>query len=485
MSVFDSYFSGDAIEKLSDRKILIFLSIFALIILLSPLMMRLASGVSLMFNEESYYNSRIAERLIKGESLISDNLSGIIKPFYVTPYHYLLAFFGLFFNIASLSYILPIIFGLLTVILLYLIMTHFDLHKTIKSFTVLFFISSPVFVHTFSYSNHYFSLVFFVLLAIFLFIQEKYIYSIISIPIIGIIYFYGFFNALFILILFLLFSLYYKEKHIWFLSALFLVFLLYAVYSLNNYYFFDIFEKSYLTGFIFEFGSKVGFSIFLILLFIIGFFVTWENKKKIYPVYMLIIALFTLSFFNSFESLLYLSILFSLFASYGFSYLYKKVWELNIMKVCALALILCALLISVLIFILLSSSLEPDIHSLRAAKWIGEKVEPNELILSYPSHSFIIQDVAKRKTFIDNIDISFLENSPNKNAFHEILGAQDIESLKSLLIKNEISIIYIDNELKEYSRSIGVERGLLYLLRNNETFKKVYKDKDIEIYRLI
>ena len=65
-----------------------------------------------------------------------------------------------------------------------------------------------------------------------------------------------------------------------------------------------------------------------------------------------------------------------------------------------------------------------------------------------------------------------------------VFNSNDLEKTKKVLDKYEIDYIFITPEMKKKKMN-NKEEGLLFLFRNKETFKNIYKWDDVEIWEYL
>ena len=79
--------------------------------------------------------------------------------------------------------------------------------------------------------------------------------------------------------------------------------------------------------------------------------------------------------------------------------------------------------------------------------------------------------------------------APNPNGRYEIseeiFQSRDLKTVVSLLSQNNIRYIFIDEKMKEGLVWKRPDQGMLLLLKNNETFKNIYDQDNMEIWEVI
>ncbi|MEK6835478.1 MAG: hypothetical protein AABX55_00440, partial [Nanoarchaeota archaeon] len=126
----------------------ILLIIATVIILLLPTLLRDSSGY---ITEEPYFLERISN-LLRDKNTEIDNLSYIERPFtYLLAQPFILSLFNNLNEKAIL--ILPILFGIISLILFYFILKKLNISQNIRDLSAIILIISPPFIYTFSHNN--------------------------------------------------------------------------------------------------------------------------------------------------------------------------------------------------------------------------------------------------------------------------------------------------------------------------------------------
>jgi hypothetical protein len=445
-----------------------------------------------IIGQGSYYHIRIAEEIIKTGVPTYDKLSGSNYTF--NPLHLLLAFFIYIAGTKATSIAFPFIFGIASLLLYLRILKKLHFDPASKMTASLLLVSSPIFLYTFSTINAFLLPVFFNLLGFyffvrddgrFLFFQESRLNFYISILIFSFIPFFGVFNILITIALLLAYSCFEKNKLKNFYFLTFILLLISLIYSTTLYPFF--FQEKFtltmglLTNLIFQLGAKTGFRIFILLLSLIGFFKLWSDKNKRISIFIFLLLFFASLFLSNL--LFYLNFLIAIPAACGLLTLLKMKWRVRLIKNLTLLILISGLLISSILSIAQFSTSSPDNQLINALLWL-RSYSGGGRVLSHPSNSFWIQKIANKPTFADPTLQGSLFYANRFNITEQIFYSRNLEKTSFLLTDNNISYIFIDPEMKYGKVWTRQGHGLLFLLENSETFKKIYDHNDIEIWKL-
>lgn len=474
------------IENLLTEKRILFGSILlAAIILLIVPVFRLLFFSSLLPGDEPYYHIRMAQYI--RENGIPDQDPLIQRPYLLNPYHLLLAGTSFIFGVYYSSILIPSIFGILSIILFYLILNKFKLNLSKKAIILLILIASPAFIFAFSLSNSYVLSLPLLIIGFYFFISMKKILHLISIFIFGLASLLSPINI--VVIIFLLFFniINTKSKIKKFYTASSIMLLVFLVYYLPFYVKYGFQKKLVFISqnipinLITDLGGEIGFGIFNIFLAIIGLYVVWKIKKQILSYFLLAVLIIISFYYNSMN--IYLTFIISIFAGYGFFTLIKMKWKIKTIKLLTIMLIVCGLLFSSISYINRLSNSPPDNEIINSLEWLA--TQPQGMVFSHYTNGFWIETIANKSVFLDPL-ISCTPSSDIKlNASNEIFYSRNLEKTKYFLNKYNISYIWIDNAMRQGKVWTQEEQGLLFLFRNSETFKNIYSSKEVEIWKVV
>ncbi|RMF55531.1 hypothetical protein D6745_02015 [Candidatus Woesearchaeota archaeon] len=458
----------------------------SLIILFLPHLLRLSSGNEQLVGSKTYYH------LLKtsDENIENDELVIGSRPAEFNPYYIFIRKLSAFIPLLLLARYLPILFGVLSVFLLYLILRKHGIGVIQANLSVLIFVLSPTFIFVFTTFEPLSFLFLTSLIGFFLLVHGKKWSFYMSLPFFLAIPLFGKLESLTLVILLLIYSFLKKEnaKQIAIIITLILlVFLLIQVPFYSTYGYpekAEISSKGLLTNYVSEFGSIYGFSSFSIIIALGGFVVLWSRKNKNILPYLLILIIFISSLFFE-ETRLYVSILYSLFGGFCLVTLVRYKWELEIVKIFTFILIFCGLIFSTTIFIQRLSLAEPSQGVYDSLVWLRANTNDNDVVFSHYSNGFFIESIAGRKVILDEkFDYTPNINERLRNS-KTIFYSRNLEATKQALQKYNISYIWINDKMKNGLVWRKSDEGLLFLFSNRRTFINVYNESGIEIWKVL
>ncbi len=476
------------LKKMNEKKLFIILVITSIFILSIPLVIRTVFFDSYPLGYESYSSIARASQFFGGEEFIGMDVLFSQKSSVPDLYEFVLGIFSFFVDTRIIAVLLPYVLGIFSSILFYLILRSFPIKKESRFVTAIFFILSPAFFYTFSTSQGI-SLAFFLNLAGFFFLmKKKRIFFFISLLIYLVLPFTGVFN--FLIALCSLFYLYlFKSRNKKILSIIIVsvsvAFLFYIpLLSLLGFPFLRIaFTRGIFSYFISDLGAKSGFGAFMVFLCAIGLYLSWKKKREYYFMYIFLFGLVILSLFN--ESLLvYLCIPVSFFSGIAFIELFNMKWDLPRIKDFSIIIIICGTLFSISSYSSYLIRDGPSLEEIESLEWLRIHFNNQDgAILSHPSNGFLIEAITGKPVVIDDDKGYFYENSQDINNSFSLFHSRNLDKSKSLLGMYNITHIWINEKMKSDIWG-GKEDGLLFLFRNNETFKKIYNYTSIDIWKL-
>jgi len=480
--------------KLTEKNTIIYVMIAALIIISIPFLMRFLFYDNIMIGDEPYYHATIARQMIEQKSLIHD------VNYVFNPYHLVLASAGYFIGVDLASKLIPFLLSLLSVLIFYLILKEFKIEIKERFVVLLILIISPAFIYLSVISNTYSVPVFLIILGIYFLFKKNIFLTVLSLLAFAATIPFGVFNALLVITIIIAYlieeiqkeksSL--KSKRLRFslkskkASAFLFVLFIISIFCFPLYFQQKIKilpAENMLQNSISDFGALAGIGIFNILLAIVGFFLMWRKRKEHLFIFLLLLIIIISSFYAK-NLMVYLTFVFSVFAGYAFVKIRDMDWQVKMIKNLTMLLIICGLTFSTISYLNRISNMQPDSEVIKSLDWLKHYSEPNEIVFSHYSKGFWISSVAERPVITDKM----LEYYPNaKERFNdslEIFYSRNLKNTKTLLNKYDINYIWIDNEMKQGLVWEKEQQGLLFLFRNNETFKNIYNNQGIEIWEI-
>lgn len=438
-------------------QVFLFVLVFALVISLVPPLYRHFNYGGVVPLSETY----------KTLSLVKDypGFFSSAQPYFLNIY-YLIVFWLPF------KY-LGVVISLLNVILLYVLLRRSNLDHFETYFSVLFFITSPVFTYGSTIlSPDVFALTLLLVGFILLFYDYFYVGSIVLV----LVPFVSFTAALVLLLSVLAFIAFrnYRQKY-------FLLLILILCLTAYNYYFLNsisLFTESRVNDFISDFGGIRGIGIFMIILSMVGVIASILKSKKELLVLLFFSVLLIFFFKVSPLTNIYLIIFLSYYSSFGLHYLINYKWSLETVKNWTYIVLFCGFLFSYLSYSKMISVSQPDSADVGSLKWLRENSIPGSVIFSHPAASYWIKYYTKLNPFIyeDSPDLMVKQKDIDTIYFSRVL-----QNTTGILKNNNITYIWLDPDTKK-NIFLKEDQGLLFLFSNNETFTKIYETNNISVW---
>ena len=468
-------------KNLTEKKILIFSIILTVLILSIIPLIRFISHDSLYPGQDPYYHERIAKEI--KENGIPDKDPLISRPYILDPYHLLLAG-SLYIKLPLI--IIPFLLGILSTILAYLILKKFEFDIITKTTILAIFITSPIFIYLFSTSNSYALPIFLFLLGFYLFIQDKNIYIIPSYLILALITLSSPLFALTTILFLLSYSLNNKNKLKQAYIASLILIIISLIYYLPIYFSYgfpnliDLSHSNIIIRFVSDLGAAAGFGVFFISLALVGLYSAWQIKKQVLS-YSFLLLLIIISFYYT-PLNTFLNLIFALLAGHGFLTFLNMRWKLNIIKTLTIVVLICGLIFSSISYINRTAAEPPNKDTIKSLEWFSK--QPEGITLSHYKNGYWIETIANKPALLDQ-SLSYIQDPLLKfNDSSEIFYSRNLETTRNLLTKHNISYIWITKDMKQGEVWTKEEQGLLFLFRNNETFKNLYSSKHAEIWQV-
>lgn len=434
-----------------------------------------------LVGDEAYYHLNAAESIQKNGIPLYDSSLSENQRYYFNLIDYILSFMQ---NKIAFMMLIPFLLGISSLILFYFIFSEFNINEKQIFFSGILLILSPPFIYTFSSYTMYPFLVFFNLLFLFFYIKNMKILSFLAIIPTIFISLPSVFLTLIILFFVYQFNIKDKKEILILASSISLISIaVYFIYYFssfvpNNMFFF---HRNIFTRLISGFGANVGVSIFHLVLAFIGLLVI-KTKEKRFPNYIVLFSSLLLSvFFNLI--LIFFNFFICLLASYALFEIYNKKWEIDVLKNITLILIVYGLLFSSFSFQtrLLNSS--PTSEEISALTYL--KDQPNGVVLSHFSNGYQIEYFSKKQVILDQRIYTLSDGVEKLNESNTLFYSRNLENTKSLLQKNNVSYIFINEEMKDGEIWDRRNQGLLFILDKSNDFQKIYDKNNVEIWKVL
>lgn len=473
--------------KFSLNQMIKLVVILALFFLLLPSSLRAISGNVYLMGDDSYYHARIARQFLEQGIPGSDEYVVDNRDYRFSPYHLLLSGFAVLFGVLNASKLLPLFLGGLSVFLVSLILARLRVSPFVRAAALGVFVLSPVFIYTFNMSSPACFVLVLNLAGLYLLMRKGRLAAFGSLACFGVASMFGVLHALVSAFFVIFYSFGHKKKlKKGYLVLAVIVFVMLS-YSLPVYLGLESLGfgmQDMLLSFVSDLGGVSGFSIFALLLAIVGYVVVWRHKKKHYFLYVFSFLLIVYSFFNS-ALLIYSNLVISFLAGTAFAYFAKMKWHLGILRNFTLVVLFCGLLFSSLgaVFVLRDS--QPSTPLVNSLIWLNLNSDEGDVVFSHYSNGFWIEFIAGRPVVLDGL----LEQIPNVHNTYfdsaELFQTADLDLARKILSKYGVRYVVITENMMQGLVWEKKGEGLEFLLGNPETFKKVQENSYVTVYEYI
>ncbi len=461
---------------------ILFLLALTLIVLISP---SLINDSNNYMNDDSYFYSRISE--LKSDY---DDLSYSGRDFtYSMGQISMFLFFKKFLPEKFIINIIPVIFGLISLLLFHLILKELYVEPNVNYLSLIILILSPPFIYIFTSYNIFTPTTLILLLIFYLFIQRDQMLNFVSYILFFIIPFFGYQYAILALSLLLIYCM--KEKmikkfYIIFiitLISLSIVYLPYlSKYGLSEPAGFDrVLNHKLLFS---DLGSSFGISIFIVFLSVFGLRYLWKSKYKYLPVYIsLILSMLSIYYYPKF--IIYLNFILSFLAALGIIYLLRSKWESETIRKLTMWLLIIGVVFSTITFVNEISKQDPNKNLYDALIYLRNYDNSKDVVFSHYSYGILINTIANKKNVMDN---NFLY-APDLNERHQnsqaLFYTRNFNTASDIIDNYNIKYILITKKMKDGLIWNEKDEGLLFLLNSANIYKKIYNNDEVEIWRII
>lgn len=463
---------------------IIFLLVLSLIVLILPNLLR---NYDTYIGEDPYFYSRISDLIDKGAAYDELSYSGRELSYSIGQ---TLAF-SLTKNIMTEKYsiiIIPIILGLLSLLLFYLILKEFYVEPNVSYFSLVFLSLSPPFIYIFGSYTQFTIVTFILFLNSYFFIRENKSFNFISYLLFFVIPFFGYQYSIFILSLTLLYSLKKKEMNRFYSSLIISLISLALIYYpyLFKYGFserinFD--NKSEYQLLFSDLGSQFGISIFVIFLSAFGLNYLWKSKYKYLRVYLMLILFIIFTLYIP-SLIIYFNILLSLFSSLGLVYLLRSRWESEKIRKLTMWLLIAGLIFSTITFVNQLTLQQPNQNLYNSLIFLKGYNSQKEVVFSHYSYGVLINSISDKKNVLDSKFLYAPKLKERYKDYETLLYTRNANIAHDIIKKYKIKYIVVTKEMKEGLVWNQKEEGLLFLLNSVNIYKRIYYNDEVEVWRI-
>ena len=442
--------------------------VLALVMIALPLHLRFAHNNPTLAGTEPYYHARMAMQLSEGKIPTTDTAIISGRPYTLNPYHVILAIAykitgPLAFNL------LPPIFALASFIFLWRLIKKLEIPENTQPWILLAYALSPPLLATSIIGNPYSFVLALLTGGALLLLNHWWIPGMIAVIIASLSGpVYAIAAIAFMLILILTIK---KKTKPLSITAFICLILLIINYSPSY-----VPQNRGILQYISDLGGMYGFSIFALMLAIVGAILIWEHKQKYYGAYA-VFAIFLISSFFFPGLLVFANILVSGLAGIALASLAQRKWELAFLRQAALLVLFCGLLFSSISHAVILADMPPTQAFFKAIEF-----KP-ATIFTHEKYGFWIES-AGHTAVIDPLWEELPEPEDRIWDTAALFSSTDLEKTKTLLEKYNITHILITPEMQHGLEWEREQEGLDFLVENSETFKKLETGSNIGVWRI-
>ena len=466
------------IKILKMKYTLLVICIFAVFVLLIISFIHLNSNS--LGTGEQLYHLRMASEIANSKKIPSVDSQTIENRMYMmSPYHIVLALFILLFGDELSIIALPVILGIIMLIVFILTLKQMGIDRERITTIVFLVILSPTFLTIFSTLNEPSLILVLMFLAFYLLITFKsVILQILSFFIFTATLFFDLFTAVIAIAFFMLgYSMEKAKKGVIRLWIIFFIVVVLIYYKSGQFYMLFAYAKEpYLGVLLSDIGSSMGLSIFFLVLSLVGLGVFWKRKGELWLIYLivLLVGIGFLLFKN--PAMPYALFFLGIFAGFGSYRILVSQWKLKMLKDLTLLLILCGLFFSTLSYLNRIKASDMDGTLLDSLKWIQKNGKEGS-VLSYQGYGFAIEYISNMPAVTDDFSSEKFINLSNY-----LFMLRNLDRIRQISEEYNIRYILITPEMKTGTVWSGKDEGILFLLRNNDIFRKVYEKNGVEVW---
>lgn len=444
-----------------------------------------------LIGSESYLNIRLAESILdEGKITNYDYLSyggryfsyNIGWPFILSILHSIFSS-----NINVLSSIVSIIFGLISMVMIYLVLTKLKFSRLKRIFIVSLLILSPAFLYASNYSSPIMVVIALSLISFYLMINNTKINTILSLFMLFVIPIFSFAYGLLVLLIFTLYILILNRTRVKFLVlAIIFTSLVYLYYLINfgglEYIGFTIDNKD-LIDYISELGASIGLSFFAIILSLFGLYKLNANKNIKLFIYLSLFS-FIISLKIYFAFIFLFSIFISIFAGIGFVNLLHMKWESDLIRKATIFILSIGILFSGVSYIGRTIDLDPDINLIEGIEFLKTVGDSSDTVASHYFLGHYINYAGKRNVMDD-----YFIYAPKPNRRYSDLTAffyaTNIYSVNKFIKDYSIDYIMFDDytyNLLYANKTMDIY--LPYYLNSDTNFKLIFENEGVSIWKV-
>lgn len=220
------------------------------------------------------------------------------------------------------------------------------------------------------------------------------------------------------------------------------------------------------------FSAEYGFTLFLLSLGILG--LLRLRKEDSFALFVATLLLL-LSLFYQPARLLGIVVL-VVYSAKSANFLLERKWEIPYLGQLVLLLFLCMLIFSTTIFIQAELQQAPQEETLQDLAFIHDlPLTKQAKILTMPSE-------AEYTTYYTNRSVlaSIYRYDDSDEKALELYSSRQFRYIKEEFQKENIALVIVDKKVANYLQR--PDEGLLFVMKNNDHFKRIYQSKTMNVY---
>ena len=241
------------------------------------------------------------------------------------------------------------------------------------------------------------------------------------------------------------------------------------------------FGVSSLSNFFSGLGGDFAYSIFLIILAIIGINTEWRKSNRIIISSIILFFVFISSWTLLVARVLFLPVI-SILSAKGLNSILNRRWAVKKIRKLTLFIIILSLLFTIMLTLTDLTRSKPSPEQIQAYKFL-QTIPEGEVVLSSPNNGIFIERIGRRKAYVDLA--TGLHGLENQETLETIWYSNNLKEVIDLLNKNNITHIFVDQEMILGEVWTSQEQGLLFFLENDKRFVPVFSSEYATIYRFM
>ncbi len=394
-----------------------------------------------MIGDEGFYHLKLAKDITNYGSINPDSYDSTIRTAYLeVGLGYLIAWISTLIGtgVENSAKLLFLLLGIGSLLLGYLIIKRLKGKEELLSLFVI--VLSPSFIYLFSVVNKFAVPVFLLILSFYIYLKKRKLFFL---PLLAMPFFSVDF-LIFVVSAIILTLIYFRTKKILFFLLIFPISVLIFIFGDHKF------------SIISDFGAEIGVSIFAVISLFFGI-VTYIKDKRLIQLYAITFLLFILSFKFLFAVFI-LTIPLSLLVAINLTNLLNMKWESTLIRDLTVLILICGLLFS----------------SISYSKYLSEK-EPSEDLfdaLSNLPRGSVVLSHESNSNWINYAGMKVVEGGDLVDLFK----TRNLDNVMRILDKYDVDYILITPSMKHGLVWSVEEEGLLFLLKYDERFVKVYEE---------